>query len=142
MTSTTDAPTAEPHVTVVAPINIAFIKYWGKREGGEHLILPTNDSFSITLSTEPFRSTTSVVLTSRVEHDILWLNGKMVEVAKNNRLVNVLATVRATCPLERAKLKAFVVSNNNFPTCCRYTALEPWVKGVSPRGSERRLRQS
>lgn len=104
------------HVTVTAPINIAFIKYWGKREGGEELILPTNDSFSITLSTEPFRSKTSVLLTDKIEKDVLWLNGTEEDVAKSRRLTNVLATVRATCPPELAKLKAFVVSNNNFPT--------------------------
>lgn len=104
------------HVTVTAPINIAFIKYWGKREGGEALILPTNDSFSITLSTEPFRSKTSVLLTDKIEKDILWLNGKEEEVAASRRLTNVLERVRATCPPELAALKAFVVSNNNFPT--------------------------
>lgn len=104
------------HVTVTAPINIAFIKYWGKREGGEELILPTNDSFSITLSTDPFRSKTSVLLTDKIEKDILYLNGKEEDVSKSRRLTNVLQTVRASCPPELAKYKAFIVSNNNFPT--------------------------
>jgi diphosphomevalonate decarboxylase len=104
------------HVTVTAPINIAFIKYWGKRAGGETLILPTNDSFSITLSTEPFRSKTSVVLTDKIAEDELWLNGKKSDFASTARLTNVLETVRATSPPELAKLKAFIVSENNFPT--------------------------
>jgi diphosphomevalonate decarboxylase len=103
-------------ITVAAPINIAFIKYWGKRKGGETLILPTNDSFSITLSTDPFRSKTSIVLTDKLEHDELWLNGAKSDIAANPRLVNVLQTVRQTCPAELAKLKAFIVSENNFPT--------------------------
>lgn len=104
------------HVTVVAPINIAFIKYWGKREGGETLILPTNDSFSITLSTAPFRSKTSVLLTDKIAEDELWLNGKKSDFEGTPRLTNVLQTVRATCPPELARLKAFIVSENNFPT--------------------------
>jgi diphosphomevalonate decarboxylase len=103
------------HVTVLAPINIAFIKYWGKREGGEELILPTNDSFSITLSTEPFRSKTTVVLSDKLTEDTLWLNGEKTNIM-NPRLQNVLQTVRQTCPPERAALKALIVSNNNFPT--------------------------
>ena len=103
-------------ITVAAPINIAFIKYWGKRKGGETLILPTNDSFSITLSTDPFRSKTSVVLTDKIAEDELWLNGEKSDINANPRLVNVLQTVRATCPPEKAALKAFIVSENNFPT--------------------------
>ena len=102
-------------ITVAAPINIAFIKYWGKREGGEELILPTNDSFSITLSTEPFRSKTTVVLSDKLTEDELWLNGEKTDIA-NPRLQNVLGMVRATCPPQRAALKARIVSNNNFPT--------------------------
>lgn len=103
-------------ITVVAPINIAFIKYWGKREGGETLILPTNDSFSITLATKPFRSKTSVLLTDKIAEDELWLNGKKSDFSSTPRLVNVLEAVRATSPPERAALKALIISENNFPT--------------------------
>ena len=34
-------------VTAVAPVNIAVVKYWGKRD--EVKILPINDSVSVTL---------------------------------------------------------------------------------------------
>lgn len=103
-------------ITVAAPINIAFIKYWGKRVGGEELILPTNDSFSITLSTDPFRSLTTAVLSDKITEDSLLLNGEAVDVQANKRLANVLQIVRATSPADRAQLKVMVVSNNNFPT--------------------------
>ncbi|KAG5481294.1 hypothetical protein LSCM4_07004 [Leishmania orientalis] len=103
-------------VTVEAPINIAFIKYWGKREGGEKLILPTNDSFSITLSTKPFRSKTSVELRSDAQEDELWLNGKKSNIHETPRILSVLSCVRDNCPSELKNLKAYIVSENNFPT--------------------------
>ncbi|KAH9589095.1 GHMP kinase N-terminal domain [Trypanosoma melophagium] len=103
-------------VTVEAPINIAFIKYWGKRSGGETLILPTNDSFSITLSTKPFRSKTSVLLCDDVEEDTLILNGVKTDVRNAPRIQSVLAYVRNTCPPELGKKRVYIVSENNFPT--------------------------
>eukprot|EP00796_Vickermania_ingenoplastis_P012505 gene12505-8561_t len=103
-------------VTVVAPINIAFIKYWGKREGGEKLILPTNDSFSITLSTSPFRSKTSISLSKERADDEVWLNGSKVDIAATPRIQSVLQQVRAVCPEELKSAKVYIVSENNFPT--------------------------
>ena len=103
-------------VTVEAPINIAFIKYWGKREGGEKLILPTNDSFSLTLSTKPFRSKTSVVLRSDLSEDELWLNGAKSNIQETPRIQSVLKCIRENCPAEVKHLKAYIVSENNFPT--------------------------
>lgn len=103
-------------VTVVAPINIAFIKYWGKREGGEKLILPTNDSFSITLSTEPFRSKTSVRLLDNAKDDEVWLNGKQVDIGATPRIHSVLQQIRGVCSSDLESKKVYIVSENNFPT--------------------------
>eukprot|EP01063_Lacrimia_lanifica_P014166 TRINITY_DN20807_c0_g1_i1.p2 TRINITY_DN20807_c0_g1~~TRINITY_DN20807_c0_g1_i1.p2 ORF type:complete len:384 (+),score=201.82 TRINITY_DN20807_c0_g1_i1:70-1221(+) len=101
-------------VTVVTPINIAFIKYWGKTD--EDLIIPTNDSFSITLSTDQFRTKTSVVAGEFDGKDRLWLNGEEEDLSKAGRLANVLNAVRATLPEEQRKLAVRIVSENNFPT--------------------------
>eukprot|EP01065_Artemidia_motanka_P035968 TRINITY_DN43873_c0_g1_i1.p1 TRINITY_DN43873_c0_g1~~TRINITY_DN43873_c0_g1_i1.p1 ORF type:complete len:409 (+),score=150.52 TRINITY_DN43873_c0_g1_i1:58-1227(+) len=101
-------------ITVVSPINIAFIKYWGKTD--EELIIPTNDSFSITLSTKKFRTRTSVAASRDYADDGLWLNGKKVEFGKSGRLYNVLKAARERLPPERRDLKVRVVSENNFPT--------------------------
>ena len=100
-------------VTVISPINIAFIKYWGKTD--EDLIIPTNDSFSITLSTNKFRTKTSVVA-GDFASDKLWLNGEEEELGSSGRLANVLAAVRKTLPEEQRGQRVHIVSENNFPT--------------------------
>ena len=43
--------------TCTAPVNIAVIKYWGKRD--TELILPTNDSLSVTLDQDHLRTVTT-----------------------------------------------------------------------------------
>lgn len=58
--------------TAEAPANIAFIKYWGAREGSR--ALPLNRSISMTL--ESCRSTTTVeVLGDGRRHEILYADG-------------------------------------------------------------------
>ncbi|GKD73243.1 diphosphomevalonate decarboxylase MVD2, peroxisomal, partial [Tanacetum coccineum] len=59
-------------VTARTPTNIAVIKYWGKRD--ETLILPINDSISVTL--DPAHLCTTTVSVSPFDHDRMWLNGK------------------------------------------------------------------
>ncbi|KNC85488.1 diphosphomevalonate decarboxylase [Sphaeroforma arctica JP610] len=107
--------------TCSAPVNIAVIKYWGKRD--EKLILPTNSSLSATLDQADLKTTTSVALSSEFDSDRLWLNGKEESIT-NPRLQNVLqkirslASERAQTDEEKAVLDAHVhiVSVNNFPT--------------------------
>ncbi|KAI9361206.1 diphosphomevalonate decarboxylase [Zopfochytrium polystomum] len=125
------APAAKkgPHVTCSAPVNIAVIKYWGKRD--EALLLPTNSSLSVTLSQDHLKSTTTVRLvspsaaaTGATVRDRIWLNGKEEQVSAK-RLSNVLQEVRrlrrsmeagdATLP-RLADLPLHIASVNNFPT--------------------------
>ena len=62
-------------VTARTPTNIAVIKYWGKRD--ETLILPINDSISVTLDPNHLCTTTTVSVSPSFDQDRMWLNGKV-----------------------------------------------------------------
>lgn len=109
--------------STTAPVNIAVIKYWGKRDA--KLNLPTNSSLSVTLAQSDLRThTTASCSTSYTSPDTLILNGKSEDVsgARTQACFRELRTLRAqledadpTLPkLSGMKLK--VVSINNFPT--------------------------
>uniref|UniRef100_A0A8C9G4C3 Diphosphomevalonate decarboxylase-like N-terminal domain-containing protein n=1 Tax=Pavo cristatus TaxID=9049 RepID=A0A8C9G4C3_PAVCR len=64
-------------VTCTAPVNIAVIKYWGKRD--TDLILPINSSLSVTLHQDQLRTTTTAAACRDFTEDRLWLNGEEVD---------------------------------------------------------------
>lgn len=102
-------------VTCTAPVNIAVIKYWGKRD--ETLILPINDSISASLGTEQLCAKTTVMISPDFKEDCMWLNGE--EVSLNNpRLIHCIAEIkkRAKLPNEKCHWKLHICSANNFPT--------------------------
>ena len=74
-------------VTATAPVNIAVVKYWGKRD--EARILPINDSVSVTLSDAQMHAKTTVCASPDLDADRIWLNGKE-ESVDNPRLANCL----------------------------------------------------
>src|SRR5262245_21200603 len=90
--------------TCTAPVNIAVIKYWGKRN--EKLILPTNSSLSVTLSQDHLHAMTTVGISHAWTTDRIWLNGIEEPVQQNERLVNCLAAFRSLRSRREAKLEA------------------------------------
>ncbi|KAL7288831.1 hypothetical protein TKK_0016807 [Trichogramma kaykai] len=102
-------------VTCIAPVNIAVIKYWGKRD--ESLILPINDSLSATLDTEHLCAKTTVMISPNFTEDRIWLNGSE-ESINNPRLQNCLKKIRqkSELPAEMNDWKVHICSQNNFPT--------------------------
>lgn len=94
--------------TAVAPSNIAFIKYWGRKN--EKLRLPTNGSISMDLS--DLVTTTTVEFSSDLEEDIVIINKQTLGNEKE-KVVNHLDRVRKLANINQ---KAKVVSENNFPT--------------------------
>jgi diphosphomevalonate decarboxylase len=95
-------------ITVKAPANIAFIKYWGKRN--EKLRLPANSSISMNLSGA--YTTTSVEFDSKLKSDILILNNKEVVGREMERVSKHLDLIRS---IAKSKNYAQVKSTNNFP---------------------------
>lgn len=94
--------------SAIAPSNIAFTKYWGKKD--EKLRLPENGSISMCLSN--LLTTTTVEFASKYEKDQITINGE-AEDEEESRVINHLDRIR---DLAKINLKAKVISNNNFPT--------------------------
>ncbi|PIA28286.1 hypothetical protein AQUCO_07200144v1 [Aquilegia coerulea] len=113
-------------VTAQTPTNIAVIKYWGKRD--ETLILPINDSISVTLDPEHLCTTTTVAVSPSFESDKMWLNGKEISLA-GGRYQSCLREIRSRAndvedeekgisikKQDWDKLHVHIASFNNFPT--------------------------
>ncbi|KAF3434482.1 hypothetical protein FNV43_RR25585 [Rhamnella rubrinervis] len=113
-------------VTAQTPTNIAVIKYWGKRD--ETLILPVNDSISVTLDPEHLCTTTTVAVSPSFDRDRMWLNGKEISLS-GGRYQNCLKEIRSRggnvedekkgikiAKEDWQKLHLHIASYNNFPT--------------------------
>lgn len=93
--------------TATAPSNIAFIKYWGKKN--ELLRLPTNGSISMNLSN--LTTTTTVEFSDNYKKDEVLIDEKK-DVKKAERVIQHLDRIRQKAGIG---VKAKVVSKNSFP---------------------------
>ncbi len=94
--------------TAKAPSNIAFVKYWGRKD--EELRLPENGSISMNLSS--LQTITTVEFDDKFKQDEITFNGK-IEDLENNRAVKHLDRIRK---IANITTKARVETSNNFPT--------------------------
>ncbi|KKQ94190.1 MAG: diphosphomevalonate decarboxylase [Candidatus Levybacteria bacterium RIFCSPLOWO2_12_FULL_39_17] len=94
--------------TAIGPSNIAFIKYWGKKD--EVLRLPENGSLSMNLSN--LFTTTTVEFSKSYTEDYIEINS-ISESNEGSRAVKHLDRIRS---LAKITEKAKVITNNNFPT--------------------------
>ncbi|KAJ3026986.1 UNVERIFIED_CONTAM: diphosphomevalonate decarboxylase [Siphonaria sp. JEL0065] len=116
------ARTDTAEATASAPVNIAVIKYWGKRS--EALMLPTNSSLSLTLDQDQLQSKTSVrVMPEESDSIRLWLNGKEDKITGRIRnLVSNMRKLRVEQEAQDSSLPSLankalhMASVNNFPT--------------------------
>ncbi|KAL8808595.1 MAG: hypothetical protein Q9200_004214 [Gallowayella weberi] len=109
--------------STTAPVNIAVIKYWGKRDA--RLNLPTNSSLSVTLSQSDLRThTTASCSPSYSPPDTLLLNAQPQPLsdARSQACLTSLRALRSELessdaslpPLSKYPLR--LSSTNNFPT--------------------------
>lgn len=107
---TFDSSLAPNFAVAKANVNIALIKYWGKRN--EQLILPYTSSLSLTLS--DLYATTSVHFDESLSADFVTLDGFALPTDDSTRLrvVAMLDLVREKAGIST---KAKVVSHNHVP---------------------------
>ncbi|KAI4932436.1 hypothetical protein J4E85_002834 [Alternaria conjuncta] len=109
--------------STTAPVNIAVIKYWGKRD--PKLNLPTNSSLSVTLAQSDLRTHTTASCSPKYpKEDTLLLNGQSQDVsgARTQACFRELRALRKQLEekdsslAKLADLPLRIVSENNFPT--------------------------
>ncbi|OCL01987.1 diphosphomevalonate decarboxylase [Glonium stellatum] len=109
--------------STTAPVNIAVIKYWGKRD--PKLNLPTNSSLSVTLSQSDLRTHTTASCSPKFTYeDSLLLNGSPQDVsgARTQACFRELRALRKKIEAENPSIPPLstyplnIVSENNFPT--------------------------
>lgn len=94
--------------TAWAPVNVALIKYWGKRKA--RLRLPANSNLSVCL--EELGTETRVEFKKGLSEDKVIIDGQAARGRERDRVVKHLDRVRDMVKFE---FKARVVSKNNFP---------------------------
>ncbi len=102
--------------TAKAHTNIALIKYWGKRN--EELILPTNNSLSVTL--DGFYTETTVHFKEDLEKDVFMLNNEVITDNAYERVTKYLDLFREYSG--RKNLYAEVTSINKVPTAAGFAS--------------------
>lgn len=94
--------------TAKAPTNIAFIKYWGKKD--EKLRIPENDSLAMCLDKE--FTITTVEFQKNLKEDQIVIDNQKVKGTEKERVVEHLDRIRKKAQI---KLFAKVASQNSFP---------------------------
>src|SRR5699024_11106220 len=102
--------------TAKANVNIALIKYWGKRD--EELILPTNNSLSLTL--DGLYTTTTVHFKEELTEDVFILDGKEETGEAKSRVVSFLDLIREEA--NKKDLFAEISSKNDVPTAAGFAS--------------------
>jgi len=94
--------------TAIAPANIAFIKYWGRKD--DKLRLPVNNSLAMNLSN--VFTVTTIEFSKDLKQDQIEMIGEKLDDESRQRIVDHLGRIRN---LAKIRNHARVVTKNNFP---------------------------
>ncbi len=103
--------------TAVSPANIAFIKYWGRKEGTEDKdVIPANNSISMNI--DKCQTITTVNFSPAYQENEVWIKffGKDYEKVSDSALNRVLNHVNYFRKINGCSLKAKIMSENSFPS--------------------------
>jgi diphosphomevalonate decarboxylase len=112
-----------------APINAALIKYWGRVD--ERLRIPVNSSLSVCLTT--MGTVTEVEFVETLKNDEVVIDGVKSEGKERDRVIEHLDRVRK---MAKVKMKARVVSKNNFPKSAGLSSSASGVAALSLAASK------
>lgn len=115
--------------TAKAHTNIALIKYWGKRN--ESIILPTNNSLSLTL--DGYFTTTTVEYNNSLSKDEFTLDGLAVSGESYNRVSAFLDLIRN---MVGKQVYARVESVNDVPTAAGFASSASGFAALAAAGTK------
>ncbi|MCY9806842.1 diphosphomevalonate decarboxylase [Lentilactobacillus senioris] len=109
--------TNEKHsFTARAHTNIALVKYWGKQN--EDLIIPQNDSLSLTL--DQFYTETTVTFDSQLSADVVVIDDEVAQETDYQRVVAFLDIIRQKTQAPDHYFQ--VISVNHVPTAAGFAS--------------------
>ncbi|WP_284141607.1 MULTISPECIES: diphosphomevalonate decarboxylase [unclassified Virgibacillus] len=117
--------------TARAHTNIALIKYWGKRD--EALILPTNNSLSLTL--DGFYTTTTVEFREALTKDLFFLNEEPITGDQYERVTAFLDLIRSLKENTYGTIYAEVRSINKVPTAAGFASSASGFAALAAAGT-------
>lgn len=115
--------------TAKAHTNIALIKYWGKRN--EAIILPTNNSLSLTL--DGYYTTTTVEFDESLSQDQFILDE---QIASGEQYIRVTAFLDIIRQMAGKQLFANVTSVNEVPTAAGFASSASGFAALAAAGSK------
>jgi len=113
--------------TAIAPSNIAFVKYWGRKD--DELRLPANGSISMNLS--DLLTTTTVEFLPGSPEDDVTVNGARLD-KETARVSRHLDRIRRIVGMST---KARVITVNNFPTATGLSSSASGFAALSAAGA-------